>query len=153
MDRRTRIKIAVNRLFLGKGKTIFESADHVNRSYNYLYRIANLNEDVPCPIEIAIPIMKFKNNFELLEAIAWECGFVVYKIPFAKIKKGDEQKMASDYQAATVHAVQALLKFVEEPNEARYDIVSNALKSVISESAGIKKYIDKKHSRQEELFQ
>ncbi|HOV99260.1 MAG TPA: hypothetical protein PK595_06790 [Bacteroidota bacterium] len=151
MDRNSIIKLKVQELIHGKGATAYELADMVNKSYSYLCRIANPSEELPTPIEIVLPIMKFKKNYKLLEYMAWECGFTIVRLPRNAQNRKDETEMAANYQKAVSDAMQAVIEFFEVPNQNNYGIVSERLMRAIQESITMKKYCDKKSSNQMEL--
>lgn len=152
MDFFSRIKIEEHKLLHGKGKTVYECADHVNRSYSYLCRIASPTEDQPFPLEIAVPLMKFKKDFGVLEAIAWECGFVLVKLPRAIMPKMDESEMIQDYQHTINETVNALISCVKTPGSKPLEKCTAHLKETVTKSLSIKKYVEKKCTGQEELF-
>ncbi len=152
MDVNTRIKIEVQKLIHGgKRISVFELAERVNKSYSYLCRIASLNEELPTPIEVVLPAMKIKKNYELLKLLAYECGFALVKLPKANKSKKDETEIAAGYQKATTEALQAVLNFFENPSEANYQKAANSLMNATSEGIAVKKYCDKKNSKQLEL--
>lgn len=153
MDLLSRIKIKENELVHGSKKTVYELADHVNKSHNYLCRISSVSEDLNFPIEIAVPLMQFTKNYDLLKLVSWECGYAPVKLP-GKLKaaKKDENEMASDYQHATASACSLLIVFINNPSLENHNRLENALKNIVEESLKIKNYAAKKISRQEELF-
>ncbi len=151
MDLTSRIKIEVQKLIHGKGITVFELADKVNKSYSYLCRIASLNEELPTPLEIILPAMKIKKNYGLLKLMAWECGFALVKMPKPAKSKKEETEIAANYQKATSEALQAVLRYFEEPTRENYEKVSNKLMHATREGLAVKKYCDKKADKQLEL--
>ncbi len=155
MDINTRIKIETQKLIHGKGKgkpvTVFELAEKVNKSYSYLCRIASLNEELPTPIEVALPAMKIKKNYGLLKLMAVECGFALVKLPKPAKSKKEEAKMTQEYQKACNAAVGALIEFLEEPTEENHRKIEEAIINATSEGLAVKKYCDKKASKQLEL--
>lgn len=152
MDFTSRIKIEEHKLIHGKGKTVYECADHVSRSYSYLCRIASPTEDQPFPIEVAVPLMKFKKDFALLETMAWECGFVLVKLPKAVMPKLEESEMIQSYQTTLSETISSLLNCVKNPSNKGREHCLNKLKETVKESLSIKKYVEKKCCNQEELF-
>lgn len=154
MDFTTRIKIAANKLIFGKSKKqvdAYDCADHVNRSYNYLWKIADLNSEHPIPLEVIIPIMKLKNNYELLELIAWECGGVFVKLPKVRTNKSDDYDVASDFTHATSEAMSALNKVIKHPTQRHLEECLEALRKCTSESVSTHNYIQKNKSKQFEM--
>lgn len=151
MDLNTRLKIKEQQLIHGKGITIFQLADQLNRSYNYLCRISSPTEELPFPIEIAIPAMKIKKNYDLLREMALECGFMLVKLPSIRKSKKDETQMTAEYQMACSEAINAVIRFFENPTEANYQKATDGIMTATSEGLAVKKYCDKKASRQMEL--
>jgi hypothetical protein len=151
MDVNTRIKIKEQELIHGKGITVFDLADKLNRSYSYLCRIASPTEELPFPIEIAVPAMKLKKNYGLLELMAWECGFAIVKLPKVAATKKDENELTAGYQKAVSEAVSAVIHFFENPSDKNYKHVTDRIQQAVSESLTVKKYCDKKASKQMEL--
>jgi hypothetical protein len=151
MDLNSRIKIKEQELIHGKGLTIFELADKLNKSYSYLCRIASPTEELPFPLEIALPAMKLKKNYGLLELMAWECGFALVKLPKTAATKKDENELAASYQKAVSEAVSAVIHFFEESSNNNYKNVTEKIQTAVSESLTVKKYCDKKASKQLEL--
>lgn len=131
---------------------IFKSAEAVNKSYNYLCRISNLNEDLPFPIEIAVPLMKLKKNYKLLELIANECGFALVKLPRVATAKGEENEIVSEYQTEVSEAIRTLIKFFAEKDQGNGDQAEEKLNTVVKRSLSIVKYIKKVLKGQLSLF-
>ena len=152
MDLTTNIKQETNKLFLGKGITLFELANKVNKSHSYLSRIASLHEDLPTPLEVVVPAMIVKKNFNLLQMLNWHCGFAMVKLPRTKMIKKDETELAGDYQQAASEAANNLIKFLNEPTKDNYKNCTTSLKKITEESIAVKKFVDKKASNQFELF-
>lgn len=152
MDFLSKIKIAENNLIHSRGKTIYECADHVQKTHSYLCRIASLNEELPFPIEIAVPLMKFKKNFELLKAISIECGFIPVKLPRGKTSRGDELRVINQYNQSCNLAITALMDFLENPCDENMNKVDACLIDVIQQSVAIKKLCEKKNSKQQEFL-
>jgi hypothetical protein len=151
MDTATRLKIEEQKLIHGKGITVFELADKLNRSYNYLCRISSMTEELPFPVELAVPAMKIKKNYGLLKTMAWECGFALIKLPRAGKSRKEETQMAADYQKACSNAINAVIHFFEEPTEENHAKVEKSIIEATSEGLAVKKYADKKASKQLEL--
>jgi hypothetical protein len=156
-DFQTAIKIAQydlihSRVKGGKDVTIFDLSNRLARSYSYLCRISSLTEEVPFPSELEVPIMKIKNNFNLLKIKAMECGFILCKIPKTVIKKGDENLLISEYQLCSIETIKSLLNFFQEPTEENYSRASESLSQILSETYGIKNIVDKRYSNQLEIF-
>lgn len=148
MDFTTRIKTLENELVHGKGITVYELADNLNKSHNYLCRISSIFEELPFPIELAVPAMKLKKNYNLLKFIAQECGFAVVKFPRPVTKKGDEVDMVSGYQKLGSQAIDAVMTFFADPSGDNYIAACNLLREVACESISIEKYVEKKFDRQ-----
>jgi len=156
MDFTTRIKIAATQLIFGKGKgkkqiDAYDCADHVNRSYNYLWKIADMNSEHPIPLEIIIPLMKLKNDYRLLELVAWDCGGVFVKLPKVRTNKSDDYDVAADFSFATSQAVTALNKVIKHPNQRNLEDCLEALRKCTAESVSTHHYIVKNKSRQIEM--
>ena len=134
-----------------RSKTVYDLADYLGKSYNYLCRASSLTEEVPFPLELAVHAMKFMGNYDLLKLIATECGFTAVKLPKVAMKKGEENELAANYQAAASSAVKSLVQFIQTPTESNYNAVIESLNNIISESVAVKKYCEKKASRQLEL--
>ena len=151
MDINTRVKIETQKLIHGKGITIFELAERINKSYSYLCRIASPTEELPTPIEVVLPAMKIRKNYGLLKLLAWECGFALVKLPRPAKSKKEEMKMTQEYQKACNDAVGALIEFLEEPTDENHQKVEEAVIQATREGLAVKKYCDKKASKQLEL--
>ena len=148
MDFTTRIKTLENELVHGKGITVYELADKLNKSHNYLCRISSIFEELPFPLELAVPAMKLKKNYDLLKFIAQECGFAVVRFPRVTANKKDEVDMVSGYQKLGSEAIDAVLDFFANPSGDNYIAVCDLLREVASESISIQKYVEKKYDRQ-----
>lgn len=70
------------------------------------------------------------------------------KIAMSKIEEGE---MVEEYQSCGIDAVQALRKFLTNPNKNNFDLVEDCLRAVMSKSASVKKYCERKSSGQFEL--
>jgi len=151
MDINSTIKLKVQELIHGRGMTVYELADKVNRSYSYLCRIASPTEELPTPLEIILPAMKLKKNYHLLEYMAWSCGFALVRLPKVAANKKDETELAAEYQTAVSDAVNALLKFFDNPTKQTYENVKQALIDATQQELTIKKYCEKKMRNQLEL--
>ena len=153
MDYQTRLKTEQHILTHGKGPTVYELADHLMKSHSYICRISSLTEDVPFPAELLVPAMKFKKNYNVLKLMAWECGFALVKLPKrVKLDKRDDHLISADYQKTSSEAVTALLNVLENLDEESYKVFEQKFKTVIEKSLSIKKTIDKRATKQLELF-
>jgi hypothetical protein len=157
MDRVTRLKQEIHLLIYGKSKTkegtaLYDLADHVGKTSSYLSRIANLNEEVPLPIEIALKIMQLKKRYGIIQFMASELGGVFIKLPKFKTKKHDENDMGSDYQKTAAEAVSAFIDFLYEPTKNNYLTCEKKLNKIIESSMGAKIFVQRKATNQEELF-
>jgi len=148
MDFTTRIKTLENELVHGKGITVYELADKLNKSHNYLCRISSIFEELPFPLELAIPAMKYKKNYDLLKFIAQECGFAVVRFPRVATKQGEEIDMVSAYQKLGSESIDAVLEFFANPSGETYAKACDLLRDVAAESISIEKYVEKKYDRQ-----
>jgi hypothetical protein len=88
----------------------------------------------------------------LLQLKAWECGFALVKLPKVAMDKSDNNKMTADYQRASSEAVSALIDVLENFTPETYQNFENAFKIIVEKSLSVKKSIDKKASKQLELF-
>lgn len=153
MDFITNIKLAANSLIFGKSKKkkqidAYDCAQHVNRSYNYLWKIADINSEHPIPLEIIVPLMKLKNDDTIVNLICWEMGGVFVKIPKYDSSKKTDVKVAADFQAAAGDASASLARVFEKPTEANIQYCLNALKLCAGEAFKSHKYVEKKTSKQ-----
>jgi hypothetical protein len=149
----TDIKIAANKLIFGRGKgkknyDPYECADHVNRSYNYLWKICDINTDHPIPLEIIVPLMNLKNNYELLELVCWACGDVFIKLPKGQIKKGDGLDIAADYSVLASEVSALVTRAFQDSDSEIMTECLNKLKTMTSETVSMHKTIEKKASKQ-----
>jgi hypothetical protein len=151
MDKNTTIKLKVQELIHGKGMTVYELADKVNKSYSYLCRIASPTEELPTPIEVVLPAMKLKKNYTLLEYLAWECGFALVRLPKVSIEKKDETELVAGYQKAVTTAISTLLQYLDQSTQENYNAVQQALVDAVQRGLQVKKYCEKKHSKQLEF--
>jgi hypothetical protein len=150
MDHSTALKIAHYKLIHGGPLSIEELADAVCRSQNYLYRLANLAENIPFPSNLEDKFMELQNNYEPLKIKASRLGFAMIKLPKIKMARGDENEMVASYSAATSEAVNNFTKFLKNPGEV-YPKLRDSLDKVINESVAVKKFADKKISKQIDL--
>lgn len=155
-DFQTALKIAQYDLIHSRGKgskdiTIFDLSNLLARSYSYLCRISSLTEDLPFPSELEVPVMKIKNNFDILRLKAIACGFVLCKMPRTKIKKGDENIIISEYQVNYSETINSLFKFFQEPTSENFNHTIQLLNNILSETCGIKRLVEKKYSNQIEF--
>lgn len=150
MDLNTRLKTAMNLLIHSRGG-ICEAADIVGRSSNYLYRMSSPTEDVPMPIDVVVTLMRHRNDYSILRMIANDCGHALVKLPKVGLKRGDETEIAAEYNHVLSSAGKSVIAFFNKPTPANYDTAAKALNAVITESIGVKRTVDKKHSRQMEL--
>lgn len=153
MDYQTRLKIKQHELVHGGKHNVYDLADHLCKSYNYICRISSLTEEVPFPSELEVPAMKHQKNYDILQLKAWECGFALVKLPGrVAADKSEDHKMSADYQKAASTAVDALLDVLEHLDGASYEKFEEAFKQIVERSLSVKKSIDKKASRQLDLF-
>lgn len=153
MDFQTRLKTEEHILIHGKGPTVYKLADHLMKSHSYICRISSLTEDVPFPAELLVPAMKFKKNYNVLKLMAWECGFALVKLPGrVKLDKREDHLISADYQKAASEAVDSLLDVLNKLDEKSYAKFDKNFKKIVEKSLSIKKTIDKKASKQLELF-
>jgi len=158
MSFQSTFKIKQNELVHGKGrnsgknKTVYELADHVCKTHSYLCRISSLNEDLPFPSELLIPAMKFKQNFDCLQLMAWECGFAIVPLPKkVAMCKGDDNQMAADYQKSATDAVRALLDVIGDLSPETYQRFEKKFTHMVQDTLRVKKTIDKRATNQLEL--
>ena len=153
MDFQTRLKIKQHELVHGKGATVYQLADHLMKSHSYVCRISSLHEEVPFPSELEVPAMKFKKNYDLLKLKAWECGFALIPMPKRiKYDRRENHLISADYQKTSSEAVTALLDVLENLDAESYKAFEQKFKTVIEKSLSIKKTIDKRATKQMELF-
>lgn len=152
MDFLSNLKIAANKLIFGKSKTYdaYDLANLVNRSYNYLWKIADINSEHPIPIEIIVPIIKAKKDYTILDIICWECGGILVKLPKTLSSKNDHETITS-FQLVTAEAVESLTKAIHEPTEENLKKCLEKLKDCTKESISAHKYAEKKLKKQMEL--
>jgi hypothetical protein len=151
------IKIKLNELVFGRSKskkdvTPYDCAEIVGKSYNYLWKICSMSEDHPFPMEYLVPLMKAKNNFDVLEQMARECGFVVVKLPKGKMARGEENEMVHEMQIAANKVVAAFMDFIKSGREEHSIQVIDLIMKDIQTKLSVKKYVEKRASRQEDLF-
>ena len=151
MDLNTRIKIKEQELIHGKGMTIYELADKLNKSYSYLCRISSPTEELPFPVELAVPAMKYKKNYDLLKTMALECGFALVKLPRTTGSKGERTDIAADYQESLSKVVPLLLDFFTSQNEESFRKILKALEEIVAKSLAVEKYVCKIAKGQLEL--
>ncbi|AFH47817.1 Hypothetical protein IALB_0103 [Ignavibacterium album JCM 16511] len=134
-------------------KSVDQIADEIGISSNYLYRAGlPLDENgVRFPLDYLIPLMKATGNYEILEKIAWICGFLLVKEPKVRTPKTEGTELINDYQDATTLAIRNLKKFLDKPTDSNYNDVINALQLVMTKSAEAKKYCNKHYQGQMEL--
>jgi hypothetical protein len=147
------MKIAVHKLIFGKAKgkrqyDIYDLADHVHRSYNYLTKIADINKEHPTPVEYLVPIMKLKNNFYPLELMCWECGGVFVRLPKPAMKRGDELDVAAGYSVLANEVSASVTKTFKSPTKDNLTECLAKLKEMTSESVSVHRYVEKKASKQ-----
>ena len=85
--------------------------------------------------------------------MAWECGFALTKLPKRyKTDKREDHIISAEYQKITSEAVTALLNVLDELNAGTYKNFEYKFKKIIEKSLVIKKTIDKRATKQMELF-
>jgi len=157
MDFQTRIKYKEYELIhsagngTGKRLSVFDLADKVNKSHSYLCRISSLTEDIPFPLELAVPIMKLKNNFNLLSLIAEECGYAIVKLPKKKLPRKEETELAAAYQNICSNASSAFITFLNKPDQASLEQLLTAMQTVIASSIEAREYAQTVSDRQLKL--
>lgn len=153
MDFQTRLKIKQHELVHGKGPTVYELADHLQKSHSYICRISSITEEVPFPSELLVPAMKFKKNYDLLQLLAWECGFALVKLPGkVALDKREDNLISADYQKTSSIANNALLDVMAHLDEKSLKVFDESFKAIVEKSLSIKKTIDKRATKQLELF-
>jgi hypothetical protein len=77
MDFQTRLKIKQHQLVHSGPANVYDLADKLCKSYNYICRISSLTEDVPFPSELEVPAMKIQKNYDLLQlkALSESCKY------------------------------------------------------------------------------
>jgi hypothetical protein len=149
MDFITNIKIEEHKLVhSSRSKTVYELADHLGKSHNYLCRMSSLTEDIPFPVELAVPAMKFMKNFDLLKMLNWECGFAMIKLPGKAKTKKDENEMTAEFTDACATAMKALVTFLNETTEENYLAFDKAIQNAVQVSLAVQQYCKKKSSGQ-----
>jgi len=134
-------------------KPIDQIADEMGISCESLYRYAlpsPSGSDIP--LKRLIPLMKAAKDYGILKHIAGICGFVLVKIPRYRASKGDSNDVVSNYQNVSAEAVNDLIKFFKMPTMPNYEKVKESLDTVMEQSIGARKYIDKEHAGQIDLF-
>lgn len=135
-----------------KGVSIDDLAKHVLKSKNYLYRISSPTEDLPFPIEIAHEVQRLKKNVKLYQYLLADLGYGMFKLPGTAMSKKDENSMAADYGSAASCAVKSLMEFIQNPTNETHKKLAEAFSELINNTVSVKKYCDKKVSKQMELF-
>ena len=135
-----------------KGVNIDKLAEHLLKSKNYLYRISSPTEELPFPLEIAHEAQKLKRNVKLYQYLLLDLGYGIYKLPGTAMSKKDENSMAADYGTAASCAVKSLMEFIQTPTETTHKKLAESFEKLINETVSVKKYCDKKASKQMELF-
>jgi hypothetical protein len=152
MDFATDLKIAHHNLIHGGRLNVYQLADAVGRSHSYLCRISSPTEDVPFPSDLEDMIMDLQKNYEPLHLKNARHGFASYKIPNAKMSKGDENELVSNYHKAAASAFNDLSDFVKQPDQKQLKKLLESLNTIIAESVGVSKWAAKKASKQMEMF-
>lgn len=151
MDFATKVKRNIQEIFYGKGKSLSEIAEAVGKSSSYLSRIAAEHEELPIDISIVRNAMKFTKNYSALETLAWDCGFILVKVPKVSASKGDKNDIIEDYQTAMAEAVSSLIKYFKTPSQNNYKNAIAALNEAIKKSASNKIYVEKDYNGQLEM--
>lgn len=135
-------------------KTIEQIADEMGIDVMSLYKYG-LPEPSGSniPLKRLVPLMKTTNDFSILEHLAKLCEFIIIKVPRFKASKGDSNEIVSSYQKASADAVNDMITFFKHPTEENYKKVSESLHTIVKESVGAQKYIDKEYIGQTEIFE
>ncbi|MBU1096880.1 MAG: hypothetical protein KKB34_10400 [Bacteroidetes bacterium] len=153
MDFQTRLKIKQHQLVHSGPANVYDLADQLCKSYNYICRISSLTEDVPFPSELEVPAMKIQKNYDLLQLKAWECGFALVKLPGRiAMDKSEDHKLSADYQKTASEAVNALLNVLDNLTTETYKTFECTFQMIVERSLSVKKTIDKKATQQLDLF-
>jgi len=135
-----------------KGVSVDDLAKHCLKSKNYLYRISSPTEDLPFPLEIAHEAQRLKKNVKLYQYLVNDLGYGMFKLPGTAMSKKDENSMAAEYGSAASCAVKSLMEYIHTPTEQTHKKLSEAFSDLINNTVSVKKYCDKKASKQMELF-
>lgn len=150
------VKIKLNQLIFAKGRTkkdvtAYDCAEIVGKSYNYLWKICSPTEDHPFPLEFVVPLMRAKNNYDVLELMAHTCGFALVKLPRVGIAKQDQNEMVEEMQLTANKVVGAFMDFFKSGSKDHYMQVIDCIMVDVQTKLSVKKYVEKKVTGQIEL--
>ncbi|QQS35737.1 MAG: hypothetical protein IPM56_16070 [Ignavibacteriales bacterium] len=145
---------AIYRTLHRSKKNIKEIADEIGKKEVTLYRWASPDQNSShsnLPIKHLLALLNSSNNDAILDYFEWKRGRVAVKIPRAAISRLEETELVEHYQESTLNAVKSLRTFLNNPTAETFKAVDDALRSVMSESASIDRYVTKKATRQIEM--
>lgn len=135
-------------------KDINEIAEETGISYNLLSRYCYDDSNpsmAKLPLQSLLALLNASDNNAILDYFENKRGRVAFKIPRGCMPKIDETELLEKYQKTTIDAVKALREFLSDPITEKYNLLDQALKTVMAESASVKKYADKSVTGQLEL--
>jgi hypothetical protein len=135
-------------------KDLAEIADEIGVSANSLYRYSSpegSSSYAEMPLRRLLPLLNSTNNDEILDFLEKKRGRIAFKVPNGAAVKLADSELVDHYQSATIEAVKTLRIFLTEPNDKNFNVVENALREVMKESAALNKYAAKKLAGQLEL--
>ncbi len=133
---------------------INQLADELNVSKESLYRQLNPYDDkANFPAKLLNNLMRIKGDFSILNSLANRNGFILVKAPVGSYKKGDEQRMITEFQYICTQVVKQLLDhFHGEPTGTQTKNLIIDLNRTLKHTATIRAYVSK-NSKQMDLFE
>jgi len=135
-------------------KSIQEIAEEVGVSDSTIYR---WNKDEETTSYADLPVRRLRSFMEstgclaILDYFERKFNRIAFPVPKAAMSKQNEDELTDDYQSVCLTAHQSLRKFLQKPNQKNFEEIEDALRMVMSKSASVKKYCEKKANGQFEL--
>lgn len=129
-----------------------ELADRLGVQEFYLYKMSNpADNGADFKLKLAVPLMRATKDYRILKRLNQACGYLPpVRMPRAPRDKTEDGALVSAYQKTCHDAVDALIGYMDDPaNTDRQAALQEALRDVMSHSAGIHKRVD--HAAQLDL--
>jgi len=135
-------------------KDVQEISDELGLSSSLVYRWGapeGTSSYADMPLRRLLSVMNTTDCDAILDYFERKRGRLAVKLPKAAISKLEENEMVESYQETTLTAVKALRSFLTNPGQETFKAIDDALRSVMTESSALDKYVTKKSSGQFEM--
>lgn len=132
-------------------RTVEDISAQTGTGKNHLYRMANPHDECNLPVRLLVPLMNVTEDFCILDFLARKTGHICIKQPRG-IRKGTDPRMdISTYSKEFNEMLNVIYDFINNPTDAKRDIVDNMLRKHIGDSENIRRRAKDHKLHQREL--